>query len=56
MKALVFTAPGVVENQDIPDVVAGDGEEIVHVERAGICGSELHGIATAGFRVPPMWP
>ena len=54
MKALVFTAPGVVENQDIPDVVAGDGEEIVHVERAGICGSELHGIATAGFRVPPM--
>jgi len=54
MKALVFTAPGVVENRDIPDAVAADGEEIVHVERAGICGSELHGIATAGFRVPPM--
>jgi threonine dehydrogenase-like Zn-dependent dehydrogenase len=54
MKALVFTAPGVVENRDVPDVVAGDGEVIIHVERAGICGSELHGISTAGFRVPPM--
>jgi hypothetical protein len=31
MKALVFTAPGVVENRDIPDAVAADGEEIVHV-------------------------
>jgi threonine dehydrogenase-like Zn-dependent dehydrogenase len=54
MKALVFTAPGVVEVQDVPDAVAGDGAVIVQVERAGICGSELHGIQTAGFRVPPM--
>ena len=54
MKALVFTAPGVVEIQEVPDVVAGDGEVVVHVDRAGICGSELHGIQTPGFRVPPL--
>lgn len=54
MKALVFTAPGVVENREVPDVVAGIDEVIIHVERAGICGSELHGISKAGFRVPPM--
>lgn len=54
MRALVFTAPGTVEVQDIPDVVAADGEVIVHVERTGICGSEIHGIRTTGFRVPPL--
>jgi 2-desacetyl-2-hydroxyethyl bacteriochlorophyllide A dehydrogenase len=54
MKALVFTGPGVVEVLDIPDVVAGDGETVIEVERSGICGSELHGISTPGFRVPPL--
>jgi threonine dehydrogenase-like Zn-dependent dehydrogenase len=51
---MVFTAPGIVEIQDVPDATAGDGEVIVHVDRAGICGSELHGIRTPGFRVPPL--
>jgi threonine dehydrogenase-like Zn-dependent dehydrogenase len=54
MKALVFTALGVVEVQDVDDVVAADNEMVVHVERAGICGSELHGIKTESFRVPPL--
>lgn len=54
MKALVFTGPGVVEVLDIDDAHAQSDEVIVHVERAGICGSELHGIATPGFRVPPL--
>ena len=54
MKALVFTGPGVVEVLDVDEVVAGPGEVVIHVERAGICGSELHGIATPGFRVPPL--
>lgn len=54
MKALVFTALGVVEVKDVDDVVAGDDEAIVHVERAGICGSELHGIKHTSFRVPPL--
>src|SRR5665213_4356045 len=54
MKALVFTGPGVVEVRDVDDARAQQGEVIVHVDRAGICGSELHGIATPGFRVPPL--
>lgn len=54
MKAMVFTAPGVVEMQEVPDAVANEGEVVVHVERAGICGSELHGIKSSGFRVPPL--
>jgi threonine dehydrogenase-like Zn-dependent dehydrogenase len=54
MKALVFTALGVVEVQDVDEVVAGDNEMVVHVERAGICGSELHGIKAESFRVPPL--
>jgi threonine dehydrogenase-like Zn-dependent dehydrogenase len=54
MKALVFTDLGVVKIQDVPDVVAGEGEAVITVDRAGICGSELHGISTPGFRVPPL--
>jgi threonine dehydrogenase-like Zn-dependent dehydrogenase len=54
MKALVFTTLGVVEVQDVDEVVAGDNEMVVHVERAGICGSELHGIKAESFRVPPL--
>ena len=54
MKALVFTGPGVVEVLEVDDVLAKPNEVIVHVERTGICGSELHGIATPGFRVPPL--
>jgi threonine dehydrogenase-like Zn-dependent dehydrogenase len=54
MKALVFTDLGVVKIQEVPDVMAGEGEAVVVVDRAGICGSELHGISTPGFRVPPL--
>jgi threonine dehydrogenase-like Zn-dependent dehydrogenase len=44
----------VVEVLDMPAAIAGEGEVLVDVDRAGICGSELHGIATPGFRVPPL--
>ncbi|MEV0632168.1 alcohol dehydrogenase catalytic domain-containing protein [Nonomuraea wenchangensis] len=54
MKALVFTAPGVVEPQDVPEPEVGPGEVLVHVVTSGICGSELHGVRTPGFRVPPL--
>lgn len=54
MKAIVFTGPGVVESQDVPDVRAEGDDVVVHVDRAGICGSELHGIRNPGFRVPPL--
>ena len=54
MKALVFTDYGVVQVKDVPEVTPDGGEIVVDVVRAGICGSELHGIASPGFRVPPM--
>ncbi len=54
MKALVFTGPGVVELQDVPEPRVAAGEVLVHVRSAGICGSELHGAAAPGFRTPPL--
>jgi threonine dehydrogenase-like Zn-dependent dehydrogenase len=54
MKALVFTAPSVVEMLNVPEVVLGENEVLIHVERAGICGSELHGVRQPSFRVPPL--
>ncbi|HEY5120724.1 MAG TPA: alcohol dehydrogenase catalytic domain-containing protein [Acidimicrobiales bacterium] len=51
---MVFTGLGVVEVKDVPDVVTRDGDVVIEVDRAGICGSELHGIQTPSFRVPPL--
>ncbi|WP_165975725.1 zinc-binding dehydrogenase [Actinomadura rubrisoli] len=54
MKALVFTAPSVVELHDIDEPSVKTDEIIVEVAAAGICGSELHGVRTPGFRTPPL--
>jgi threonine dehydrogenase-like Zn-dependent dehydrogenase len=54
VRALVFTAPGVVEMQDVDEPRAGDGDIIVEVKGSGICGSELHGFRSVGFRKPPL--
>lgn len=54
MKALVFTGPGVVELVDVPEPEVHDGETLVHVRSAGICGSDLHGARHPGFRMPPL--
>lgn len=54
MRALVFTAPGVVEMQDVDDPHPGDGEVVLEVKGSGICGSELHGFRSVGFRKPPL--
>ena len=54
MRALVFTNIDVVRVMDVDDVNATNGETVIHVERSGICGSELHGIRHASFRVPPL--
>lgn len=54
MRALVFTRPSTVELLDVDEPVAGDGEVVVRVAAAGICGSELHGIRSSGFRQPPL--
>ncbi len=54
MQALVFTAPGVVEVQDVPPPDPGPDEIVVEVAASGICGSELHGFRSVGMRVPPL--
>jgi len=41
MKALVITAPGQAEVQDVPEPAAALGEVVVDVQRAGICGTDL---------------
>ncbi len=50
MRALVFTGPGVIELQQVPVPEAGPGELVLSVRAAGICGSELHGFRSVGFR------
>jgi threonine dehydrogenase-like Zn-dependent dehydrogenase len=54
MKALVFTAPSVVELNDVDEPTPQSDEIIISVAAAGICGSELHGVRTPGFRTPPL--
>lgn len=54
MKALVFTALGTLELLDVPEPDVADGEVLVNVRAAGICGSELHGARNPGFRKPPL--
>ncbi|WP_331770714.1 alcohol dehydrogenase catalytic domain-containing protein (plasmid) [Embleya sp. NBC_00888] len=54
MRALVFTGPSTVEMDDVAEPEVGEDEVLVHVRSAGICGSELHGVRTPGFRVPPL--
>jgi threonine dehydrogenase-like Zn-dependent dehydrogenase len=54
VKALVYTAPGTVEVLDVPEPEPEGDEIVVQVALAGICGSELHGIRTPGFRTPPL--
>jgi alcohol dehydrogenase len=55
MKALVYTAPEQVLYREEPDPLPADGEVLIRIEAAGICGSDMH--AYHGHdprRVPPM--
>jgi 2-desacetyl-2-hydroxyethyl bacteriochlorophyllide A dehydrogenase len=55
MKALVHTAPLVLEFREVPDPHPGDGEVLVRVRACGICGSDVHGYTGAtGRRIPPI--
>src|SRR5688572_18248961 len=54
MKAMVYTAPSVLELQNVPEPEPAPGETVVEVKSSGICGSELHGVQTPGFRQPPL--
>ena len=55
MKAMVYTAPLELKilEVDVPEPL--EGEVLVRVRAAGICGSELEGVASRSpFRVPPL--
>lgn len=54
MRAMVYTAPSTVEMLDVDPPEPSEGQVLVDVAVSGICGSELHGIQTPGFRVPPL--
>jgi L-iditol 2-dehydrogenase len=41
VKAALATGPGQVEVAEVPDPVPGDGQSVVRVTRAGICGTDL---------------
>jgi 2-desacetyl-2-hydroxyethyl bacteriochlorophyllide A dehydrogenase len=42
MRALVYIGPDQLELQDVTAPVPGDGESLVRVRYAGICGTDLH--------------
>jgi L-iditol 2-dehydrogenase len=55
MEALVWTAPRVMEMQRLPVPVPADGDVLLRVSAAGICGSELSGyLGQSSIRVPPL--
>ena len=42
MKALVYPGPETLAFRDVPDAVAGQGEQLIKVLSVGICGSDMH--------------
>jgi len=53
MRAAVFHGPRDVRVMDVPDPVAGAGEVVVRVERAGICGSDVNRFRYGSHPWPP---
>lgn len=43
MKALVYVAPERMEIRDLPDPAPAEGEVLLGVSLAGVCGSDLYG-------------
>ena len=54
MKGPLFREPGVVTLADLDTPVAGDGEVLVHIKAAGICGSDLHGVVDGMYPHPAV--
>jgi threonine dehydrogenase-like Zn-dependent dehydrogenase len=54
VKALVFTGPGQWSCARSLSPQVADGETLVHVRSAGICGRELRGVRHPGLRVAPL--
>ena len=53
MKALVYVAPERVEIQDIPEPAPAEGEVLLEISAAGVCGSDIHGFLGHSTRRQP---
>jgi threonine dehydrogenase-like Zn-dependent dehydrogenase len=53
VKALVYVAPARMELQDVPDPEPKEGEVLLQVSAAGVCGSDLHGFLGHSERRKP---
>lgn len=55
MKALLLTAPSILEYTDFPEPKPADDEVVVRIRACGICGSDIHGWdGSTGRRNPPL--
>ena len=55
VRALVYTLERTLDLLDVDTPVPGAGEVVIRVERVGICGSDVHGVATRSpRRAPPL--
>jgi threonine dehydrogenase-like Zn-dependent dehydrogenase len=55
MNALVWHGERALALEELPEPVAAEGEVVVEVQLAGLCGSDLHGYrGHPGPRVPPL--
>lgn len=54
MKGLLFREPGKVVLSDLADPTPGEGEVLVAVKAAGICGSDLHGVSDGMYPYPAV--
>lgn len=55
MKALLLTAPSVLELTEFPQPEIGPDDVLVRVRACGICGSDIHGWdGSSGRRRPPL--
>jgi threonine dehydrogenase-like Zn-dependent dehydrogenase len=53
MKALVYVAPERMEIQEVPDPSPREGEVLLGVSAAGVCGSDIHGFLGHSERRKP---
>jgi threonine dehydrogenase-like Zn-dependent dehydrogenase len=55
MRALVYTEKRTLDVLDVPDQDVGAGDVAIRVAAAGICGSDVHGVASRSpRRTPPL--
>ena len=54
MRAIVFSGPGQISLEDVPDPIPGPRDVVVRVEAVGICGTDIH--VLDGEFAPTVFP